>query len=511
MNQEYRQNRCLSIYGNTHSVETFHVFLVSKEKQQGFVMDAFDPAQATASSSVTKLLPALAGFLVATIVAFSAASPPTHYLSWTGVLTFALQRLFAVSLASVLTVAILCAIVSRGNHLDSQLLLVQTSRAAIWLAPLALLIRANSAWTLAAVAAFAILLTPSLRSSGPRTLDPEDSVLLSLRPDILPLFPKLRPQISVAAALCAQTGMLIFFAGYTAAGSILFGAAICAWAWWSIPDASSLNASQTHNVPAVLLAAIFTLAALLPYLHGARGFGLGSSHKHAVRVLLRGNASPRRYTAETINNSEPTASEGNTGIVLWPEKQVHTQLVAPTPIDLTNPPALGPSSNPLVIPFDGVYWFFKSPDLHPPRTSREAHASPETVDIRSTDGRPLSIEAHDYLGSLINLDCCSRIQIAVRNADRYPDTVSLELILVDTSQPQHPSESLGRMLVKSTRPWKIYERPQPVSEMLNFQIPPHASLRHFDEVRIIFRLDRTRAEAGARIAIDHFVLVPRGL
>ena len=107
------------------------------------------------------------------------------------------------------------------------------------------------------------------------------------------------------------------------------------------------------------------------------------------------------------------------------EKQLHTQLIAPTPIDLTNPPVLGPSSNPLLIPFDGVYWFFKSPDVRPPGTSRQAHASPETVDIRSTDGRPLSIEAHDYLGSLINVDCCSRIQIAVRNADRYPDTVSL--------------------------------------------------------------------------------------
>ena len=126
-------------------METFHVFLVSKEKQQGFVMDAFDPAQATASSSVTKLLPALGGLLVATVVAFSAASPPTHYLLWTGVLTFALQRLFAVSLASVLTVAVVCAIVSRGKHFDSHLLLVQTSRVAIWLAPLALLMRANSA------------------------------------------------------------------------------------------------------------------------------------------------------------------------------------------------------------------------------------------------------------------------------------------------------------------------------------------------------------------------------
>jgi len=492
-------------------VETFHVFLVSKEKQQGFVMDAFTPARAIPSSSVAKLLPVVAGLLVAAVIAFSAASPPTHYLSWTGVLTFALQRLFAVSLGSVLTVAILCAILSRGKHLDFQMLLVQTSRAAIWLAPLALLMRANSAWTLVAAAAFAILLTQSMRSPGPRDLDPEDSVLLSLRPDVRPLFPKLRPGISVAAALCAQTGVLALFAGYALDGSILFGAAVCAWTWWFFPNANSRNASQTHNVPIALLAAIVMLAALLPYLHGAAGFGLGSSHKRAVPVLLRGNASRRRYTAETVNDSQPTASEGNTGIVLWPEKQLHTQLIAPTPIDLTNPPVLGPSSNPLLIPFDGVYWFFKSPDVRPPGTSRQAHASPETVDIRSTDGRPLSIEAHDYLGSLINVDCCSRIQIAVRNADRYPDTVSLELILVDTSQPQHPSESLGRMLVKSTRPWRIYEHPQPISELLNFPIPPRASLRHFDEVRIIFQLDHSRAEAGARIAIDHFVLVPRGL
>jgi hypothetical protein len=50
-----------------------------------------------------------------------------------------------------------------------------------------------------------------------------------------------------------------------------------------------------------------------------------------------------------------------------------------------------------------------------------------------------------------------------------------------------------------------------VTETLNFAIPPGASLRHFDEIRIIFRLDRARADAAARIAIDHLVLIPRGL
>jgi hypothetical protein len=260
-----------------------------------------------------------------------------------------------------------------------------------------------------------------------------------------------------------------------------------------------------------VLAVIFTVAALIPYLHGASGFGLGSSHKYAARVLPADSAPHPHPVPQTLDDDSNDASEGNTGIVLWPDKPTHTKLIAPSPIDLTSQASFGRSTNPLVIPFDGVYWFFKSPDVRPPKTSRQAHASPDTVEIRSTDRRPLSIEAHDYLGSLINLDCCSRIQVAIRNADRYPETVSLELILVDTSQSHHASESLGEVMVKSTRPWRIYEHPIPVDEILNFSVPARSRLRHFDQISIVFRLDRARADAAARIAIDHLVLIPRGL
>jgi hypothetical protein len=167
--------------------------------------------------------------------------------------------------------------------------------------------------------------------------------------------------------------------------------------------------------------------------------------------------------------------------------------------------------DPLVIPFNGVYWFFKAPDLQPPKSSRQAHASPETVEIRSVDRRPLSIEAHDHLGQLIDLNCCRSIQVAIRNADRYPETVSLELLLVNTSLPDKPSQSLGRIMVKSSRPWKLYDKPSVSNETLNFAIPANRLLRRFDEVRVVFRLDRARADAAAKIAIDHLVLVPRGL
>jgi hypothetical protein len=67
------------------------------------------------------------------------------------------------------------------------------------------------------------------------------------------------------------------------------------------------------------------------------------------------------------------------------------------------------------------------------------------------------------------------------------------------------------MMVKSTRPWTLYDERPPTSETLNFVIPAHASIRRFDEVMVVFRLDAARADAGPKIAIDRFVLVPRGL
>ena len=63
-----------------------------------------------------------------------------------------------------------------------------------------------------------------------------------------------------------------------------------------------------------------------------------------------------------------------------------------------------------------------------------------------------TMEAHEHLGNMLDLDCCSRIQIAIRNADHYPETVSLELVLINASAPGKPSQSLGTMMVKSTHP-----------------------------------------------------------
>jgi hypothetical protein len=262
----------------------------------------------------------------------------------------------------------------------------------------------------------------------------------------------------------------------------------------------------------VSIAFIFTAAGLIPYLrltYGIRGLGIPNFARYAPSQGDRAGEEGRR---KTLQGSIAPPAEGDPGVVLLPVKQTHTKLIAPAPI-VANALLKGQrSTKPLEIPFEGVYWFFRAPDDHPPRTSLQAHGSPEMLDIRSTDRRPLSMEAREDLGSTINLDCCSRIQVAIRNADRYPETVSLELVLINSTAPGKPSQSLGRTMVASTRPWNLYDKQaSPANETLTFVLPAKSSLRRFDEVRIVFRMNAARADTGPRIAIDRLVLIPRGL
>jgi len=120
------------------------------------------------------------------------------------------------------------------------------------------------------------------------------------------------------------------------------------------------------------------------------------------------------------------------------------------------------------------------------------------------------MEAHQNFATLIDIDSCSRIQIAIRNADPYQGTVSLELILINTTLPGKPSQSLGEAMVQSARPRQGYGERAVTSEVLNFDVPSTSSLRRFDEVTIVFKMEAGRAESGAKVGIDRFVLVPRG-
>jgi len=210
-------------------------------------------------------------------------------------------------------------------------------------------------------------------------------------------------------------------------------------------------------------------------------------------------------TSSTENQETATATDNSgdhTGVILLPEQQEHTTLVPPLPSMTAN---LFDSKhpNPISIPFYGAYWFFKLPDTKPPADSYRTHGTPTEMTFYAPDSRPLIMEAHQDLGKLINLSCCREIRIEIENADRYPGTVSMELVLENSKEKNEVS--LGSAPVTSAPG----EPDSPSKETLTFPIPSHTPIRQFDELTIRFPRQRQRVNRSAKVAIKRFVLVPR--
>jgi hypothetical protein len=292
---------------------------------------------------------------------------------------------------------------------------------------------------------------------------------------------------------------------------VLVATSTAIWAS-SLPRKPFRRKSLRATLLNATLAILFTSAGLVFIYRDYVAFGqLGIPSLNRIR-----RESPTQPAPETAGPGQPdrgssSVEDAYEGIVLWPKEQVVTKLVAPTGVFGKSWVNKNHVSQPFVIPFNGVYWFFKKPNVRPPRSSHEAHGSPEALDIVSTDQRPLSMEAHQNFGALIDVESCSRIQIAIRNADPYRGTVSLELILINTTIPGKPSQSLGEVMVQSARPRQGHGERAVAREVLNFDVPSTSSLRRFDEVMIVFKMESGRAESGAKIGIDRFVLVPRGM
>ncbi len=144
-----------------------------------------------------------------------------------------------------------------------------------------------------------------------------------------------------------------------------------------------------------------------------------------------------------------------------------------------------------MIPFSGEYWMFRPPETAPPKKSYTRWGSPTTMSFRTTDHAVMTMEAHQKLEHAIELSCCSAIEMAISIADRYPSTITLELILIDGGVPQ----SLGIAAV-----------PARADALLRFPIPAGAAIRRFDEIEVVFHRDAVRNDRSARVGIERFVL-----
>jgi len=197
---------------------------------------------------------------------------------------------------------------------------------------------------------------------------------------------------------------------------------------------------------------------------------------------------------------------GYESIILWPAPE-KKQIFAPLPawsLSLAEQAA-----KPLVIRFDGVYWYFQEPEKRPGPHAHQAHGNPVALDIEARNFAPLQMEAHQNLGSPIRLTRCREIQVAIENRNGGPGGLSLGVLLTDSASRGKPTLSLGQQPVASSLPGEFLNKPAAVSQTLRFRVPASARIRKFDEITVLFQPDGQDFKVGPRIAIREFQLIPR--
>jgi hypothetical protein len=463
----------------------------------------FDPpVRETARQRTAAWLPALAGLMAAAGVAwFTRPAPSANSLTWSGVAELAARYVLLSAFAGLAVSVASTALLLRGTPLHFNLRFVA---ATVWLPPLALFVSQGSIWAGIASVAFGWHLARSRRfPEGPgETLGApvSDHLFQTFRAvDSLRRVPSRAP---ICSAVCLQNGALIGLLGQPIVCAAFLGAGSIAAAWAANDQRPPLDPDMNQRggfepmrraLLRLAFAILFTLAGLMQYLRGGGGGG--------SQVAEAGSSDPTGFLNGTYK-----------GVILLPEPARHPLLVPPLPF-MRHDLFTERRSNPLSVPFFGAYWLYRWPQSRPPPDSYVIRGSPLKSVFRSSDRIPLSMEAHQNFGTLIDLSCCSQIQIAITSTELNSRSVALELILTNTTLPGRPSQSLGSVMIEPLLTRRTFDgMPSdlgaPLQAVLSFDVPrPFSRLTDFDEATVLFH--RGIRLESAKVAIDRFIFVPR--
>ena len=390
---------------------------------------------------------------------------------------------------------------------------LRTSRAAIWFAPAIILFTALSPAAIAAAMVLVVsatrLLYSEWRVAHPPVAEVASPAGLFARIEFPPKHFWREASPALAVSFSFQTALSAILLGKPLlAGAGLAMSLALATVFVVTRGQSKLRPPETlpRSLLGVLLTLILavglTVGGMVPgMLHGdGSGFGFGDGNGSTATVAT---PEPRKDAAGPVDRPDLSkfpeaafADGGFPGVILWPEVKPYATLIAPMP---QRADGLGTVNvRPMSIPFSGEYWMFRWPFARPPRTSYFQRGSPSDLSFKTTDHRSLQMEARHKLEQSIALDCCSVIQVAIRNTDRFPDTIALELVLIDNEHPGERSLSLGRELVAAGS-----------AQTLSYAVPAAAPIASFDEFKIVFQREKRRADQSAKVSIDRFILVPR--
>jgi len=407
----------------------------------------------------------------------------------------AAEALFYVAIAwicgAVITFCIYL-VVSLADMPDVVRFSMRSAAPAMWFAPACILL------SVPAVAAFAVSLvivvnaTRLLVGQWVSIESPVDRVEPAQAGDCI-LFGSL-------VSFAAQAGVVAMLWRHPLLAAAFLSTSVAILTSLSIVTGAYRPAKPPTLPPSVLsVAATFVLAAALAFSGMAvrRGVGTASEGIPNPAAEQGGHPATTLVTRTVAPPEEGTdLGDGFPGVILLPELNRHTTLFVP----VTTPRLSGTvPTRPVGIPFSGEYWMFKPPRTRPPLRSIVRRGKPSEVAFHTTDGAAMEMEAHQRLDPPVDVTCCSKIELVTFSADRYPGTVSLELILVASETAGGRWESLGIVAVGSGGARE---------QTLSFRVPPAMALHKFDEFKVVFHRDMARADKSARIAIERFVLAP---
>jgi hypothetical protein len=254
---------------------------------------------------------------------------------------------------------------------------------------------------------------------------------------------------------------------------------------------SSPDRARTRLIWSSLLAVLVTALALAPGQQRGGGF------------VVQAVAAKSANAGKKPGILEPGGPGDYQSVILWPLKH-EEQIVAPIPVP--DPSALTRQQS---IRFTGAYWYFQAPAEEPGPHAHQAHGNPLDVSIHTVNSRPLLMQAHQKLAAPIRLSTVREMNITVLNRDNQPGLLSIGVLLTDSASPGRPALDLGVQPLVSSQPDHFQVKSVSVPETLRFTVPSPSRSRRFDGITILILPDENRMEMGAKVAIDHFDLVPR--
>ena len=356
----------------------------------------------------------------------------------------------------------------------ARLLIFATWPSVVWLPLLVLLIKENSGLMTFVPPLIAASAASSLKSwssaQGDSAMTPPEAGAISTLfhvPNAPSFLRTVTPAVITSIAFQAAVTQLALGRPLTA-GSLF--AACTFLPIWTYPiklqpfassrdTISSLRAALPRTLTVLLLLAI----ALIPYLKS--GGGLAGR----LSALLQTKPSPTSNPSTKNPTSSPAPDQSYSGVILLLPPKPHHEIVPPPPATPEQFSSL--QKKPVVIPFDGQYWYFKQPDHRPKPDAPVVHGDPTKKNIRSTDMRSLSMEAHQRLDTPIKMDCCRAIRLAIQNADNRPGAIFVEILLKDRASKPTGTQSLGTFVIPSSEDRHISLTRHPVEEILELPAP----------------------------------------